>query len=180
MVHLKFNLTEQEYFAFTYFNSWASPERKRYRIGYYLKVFLLYSAVAALYIFTSHSNELYIDLLVFGIIGLVYFLLVPYLIRKSVRRRVKDILSAEENAHVLDESEIILSDAGIVDKDRVSESRYDWEAIVRKAETPDSYYLYTNSYHALVIPKRTLGENEREKLGELFNRHLSLSSEFER
>ena len=179
MVHLKFHLTEEEYFEFSYYNTWAAPDKKSYRTGYYLKVFLLYAGVAALYIFTNHTSQLYIDFIIFGVIGLVYFLLVPYFIRKSVRRRVRDILSSEENAHVLEESEIIFSEAGIIDKDKVSESRYEWEAIVRKSETAHCYYLYTNSYHALVIPKRALSrELDRQKLKELFDRHLSLTSEF--
>jgi hypothetical protein len=94
-----------------------------------------------------------------------------------VRRKVKDILAKPENQHILNEAEIILADSGITDKDSVSESRYDWEAIVHFAETPLSYYLYTNSYHAIVIPKRVITDAHQEKeTRRLFDGHLPLQA----
>ena len=93
--------------------------------------------------------------------------------------RVKRILAQPENQHVLNESEVTLTENGILDRDTVSESRYDWEAIVRKAETKLCYYLYTNSYHAIVIPKRVIKLTEQQLLFNFFNTHLSLSSDFE-
>lgn len=89
------------------------------------------------------------------------------------------MLSEPENKHILETSEIILDDAEITDKDTVSETKYDWDAIIRKSETANCYFLYTNSYHAIVIPKRTLrSADDQRELQRLFNRFLSLSSEF--
>ena len=179
MLSLKFNLTEEEYFEYNYYTAWAAPHKKTYRIRYYVRVLALYSIIAVLYIFTNHSHRIEIDLIIFAIIGTIYFLLVPILIRNSIRRRTKLIIAEPENQHVLDESEIILSDNGIIDQDHVSQSRYDWDAIVKKTETENSYYLYTNSYHAIVIPKRVLRNSQEQKeLDRLFSRFLSLSSEF--
>ncbi|MBO9572606.1 MAG: YcxB family protein, partial [Chitinophagaceae bacterium] len=85
--------------------------------------------------------------------------------------------SKKENQHVLDEAEVILSETGIIDKDTVAESRYNWEAIVSFAETPESYYLYTNSYHAIVIPKRAIqSEEEKKELKRLLEKHLPLQA----
>lgn len=179
MVILKYYLTEEEYFDYMHFTEWAAPFKKGYRIRYYNRVFLLYAGVAALYIFTNHSSQIIIDITIFAVIAITYFLLVPFLIKRAIRRRVLSILEQPENAHVLEEAEVILSDTGIVDKDNESESKYSWEAIVRKSETGSSYYLYTNSHHAIVIPKRVLGNpKDKQELERLFNQHLSLSSEF--
>jgi len=140
---------------------------------------LIYGIIAGLYIFAKYSGRLFIDLIIFFGIGLIYFLMIPFLIKRSVRRRAEEILAEKENAHILEDAEVMLSEDGIVDKDKVSESRYAWDAIVRKADTPDSYYLYTNTYHAIVIPKRILNNpSERSELEELFNRYLPLSSDF--
>jgi hypothetical protein len=178
MLALKFNLTEEEYFEYNYYTAWAAPHKKSYRLRYYLKVFTFYSLIAGLYIFTNRRHRLEIDLAVFGILGIVYLLLVPLLIRNSIRRKTKQIIAEPENEHVLDESEIILSESGIIDQDHVSYSKYDWDAIVKKSETPNSYYLYTNSYHAIVIPKRVIkNADEHKELEQLFNQYLSLSSE---
>lgn len=179
MLLFKFSLTESEYFEYNYFTAWAAPHKRAYRVRYYLRVFALYSIIAALYIFTNHSHRIEIDLTVFAIIGIGYFLLVPSLIRMSIRRRTRQIISEPENQHVLYECEIVLTDSCVTDRDNVSETRYEWEAIIKKSETANSYYLYTNSYHAIVIPKRLVkDEEQRKELHALFNRHLSLSSEF--
>lgn len=179
MLNLKYHLTEEEYFDYNYYTAWAAPDKKNYRLWYYLRVFILYAAVAGLYIFSRRSEQIFIDLIIFGVIATVYFLMVPYLIKRSILRRVRNILSKPENQHVLEEAEVVLTDTGIIDKDNASESKYTWEAIVKKAETPACYYLYTNSYHAIVIPRRIIATpQEKQELERLFNQYLPLSSEF--
>ncbi|RYG02879.1 MAG: YcxB family protein [Chitinophagaceae bacterium] len=178
MLVLKYHLTEEEYLDYNYFTAWTSPDKKSYRLKYYLQVMILYIAVAGLYITANRSHTLLLDSGVFVTIGTIYFLLVPVLVKRSIRMRVKRVLAKPENQHVLNESEVTISETGILDRDTVSESRYDWEAIVRKAETKRCYYLYTNSYHAIVIPKRVLKVSEQEMLYNFFNTHLSLSSDF--
>ena len=177
MVTFKFRLSEEEYYQYNYYTAWAAPGKKSFRAWYFLRVLLLYAAVALLYIVASRSHILWVDITVFVVTGLAYLFLVPVFVKRSIRRRVKDILSKKENQHVLDEAEIILSDTGIADKDTVSESRYAWDAIVHFADTPDSYYLYTNSYHAIVIPKRAIQTEEDKKETErLLNKHLPLQA----
>jgi hypothetical protein len=179
MLTLKYHLTEEEYFDYNYYTAWSAPDKKGYRTKYYMRVFILYAAIAALYIFSKHTEQIFIDFIIFGVIATAYFLLVPSLIKRSIRRRVKYILTQPENKHILEEAEVVLMDTGILDKDDASESKYGWEAIVKKAETESSYYLYTNSYHAIVIPKRVIvSQHERQELERLFNQYLPLSSEF--
>lgn len=179
MLTLRYHLTEEEYFDYNYYTAWAAPDKKGYRLRYYLRVFLMYAAVAALYIFTNHSRQLTIDLVIFVVIAVAYFLMVPWLIKRSIRKRVHNILLEPENHHILEAAEVILSDTGIIDKDPASESKYDWEAIVKKAETTGSYYLYTSSHHAIVIPKRTISTApDKRELERLFNTYLPLGSEF--
>jgi hypothetical protein len=179
MLVLKYHLTEEEYLDYNYFTAWTSPDRKSYRLKYYLQVMVLYFAVAGLYITVNRSHTLLLDSSVFLTIGTIYFLMVPWLVKRSIRMRVKRILAQPANQHVLNESEVTLTENGILDRDTVSESRYGWEAIVRKAETNLCYYLYTNSYHAIVIPKRVIKLSEQQLLVNFFNTHLSLSSDFE-
>lgn len=174
MVSLKFRLTEDEYLQYNYYTAWSAPTRKKYRIFYFLRVIILYGAVAMLYIIATRQHYIWIDISVFVITGLIYLIMIPSFVKSSIRRKVKDILSKKENEHVLDEAEIILAGSGIIDKDTNTESRYNWDAIVRLAETPDSYYLYTNSYHAIVIPKRTVSKEQEKELTELLSQNLPL------
>lgn len=174
MVSLKFRLTEDEYLQYNYFTAWSAPTRKKYRIYYFLRVIILYGAVAALYIFATRQHYIWIDISIFLITGLIYLIMIPSFVKSSVRRKVKGILSKKENEHVLDDAEIILSESGIIDKDTNTESRYNWDAIVRLAETQDSYYLYTNSYHAIVIPKRAVSIEQEKELNGLLSENLPL------
>jgi hypothetical protein len=176
MVSLKFRLTEDEYLQYNYYTAWAAPDRKMYRILYFLRVMLLYGVVAFLYIFATRQHYIWIDISVFVITGLVYLIMIPKFVKSSIRRKVADILSKKENQHVLEEAEITISDTGVIDKDTNSESRYNWEAVVKLAETEDSYYLYTNSYHAIVIPKRVVSADEATQLRKLLDQHLPLSA----
>jgi len=175
MLSFKFRLTEEEYYRYNYYTAWSDPRKKNYRVKYFFRVILLYGAVALLYISATKPRLVWIDISVFIITGLIYLLLIPFFIKKSVGRRVNAILAKKENQHVLDESEIILAESGIIDRDTVSESRYDWDAIVHLAETPDAFYLYTNSYHAIVIPMRVIrGEAELSATRKLLGTHLPL------
>jgi hypothetical protein len=175
MLTFRFRLTEEEYFRYNYYTAWADPRRKKYRIIYFLRVIILYGAVALLYILAKKSHLVLVDITVFVSTGLIYLLLIPFLIKRSVRRKVRIILSKKENQHVLDDAEIILSDDGIVDRDTYSESKYNWDAIVHHADTSDSVYLYTNSYHAIVIPKRAIRDNaEMKETERLLDTYLPL------
>lgn len=177
MIRFGFQLTREEYFRFNYYTAWASPQRRPYRLRYFARVIFFYSAVALLYLISRQSPLFWIDITVFVVVGLIYLLLTPILIRWSVRRKVADILSRKENQHVLENAEIILSESGIIDRDAVSESKYSWDAIVRYAETEDSHYLYTNSYYAIVIPKRVIPtETDRREMEQLLAVHLPLQA----
>jgi hypothetical protein len=180
MVILKYRLTEEEYFDFNYYSSWASPLKRGYRIRYVLRVISLYLVIAAIYLLTVSRNRSPLGLLIFAVPALIYFLLIPTLVKRGIRQRVRNMLAKPENQNLLEESEVVIMDTGIVGKDSSSETKYNWDAIVRKEETPLYYYLYTNSQYAIVIPKRAMADaRERQELERLFNQHLSLSSEFQ-
>lgn len=177
MVSFRFRLTDEEYYRYSYYTAWAAPSRRRYRILYFLRVIVLYGAVAFLYILVSRTHLVWIDISVFAITGLLYLFFIPFFVRKSVRRKVADVLSKKENLHVLDEAEVVISETGIIDRDTVSESKYAWDAIVHYADTPDGYYLYTNSNHAIVIPKRVIqNELDRTETERLLDKHLPLQA----
>lgn len=179
MLTLRFNLTREEFLEYNYYTSWSSPDRKPYRFRYFTRVLILYAAVAAGYVFVNRDrHELWTDIFVFSTIGLVYALIVPVLVKRSIKARVNGMLREPENQHILNTSEITLNDQGIIDKDNASESRYTWEAIVKKVETQHCYYLYTSSYHAILIPMRALSTaEERSELKRLLDQHLPLASE---
>lgn len=179
MVILKYQLTEEEFFEFNYFTSWAAPDKRQYRVIYVLRTMLWYVAIAAVYIFLIRKDFSATALIIFAAPAIIYFLLIPTLIKRGIRQRVRAMLAKPENRQFLEPAELVISETGILAKDITSETKYNWEAIVRKAETSSCHFLYTNTQFAIVIPKRILvNAQERQELQQLFNQHLSLSSEF--
>jgi hypothetical protein len=178
MLILKYHLTEEEFFEFNYYTGWAAPGKRSYRIRYTIRFVFYYAVVAALYLIAIRKGSL-AGAIIFLIPAILLIFLIPWLILRGTRQRIRSILAQPENKHVLSAAEVVLTDTEIIDKDEASESKYAWDAIIRKAETPKAYYLYTNSHHAIVIPKRALvNAQDKQELQRLFNQHLSLSSEF--
>ena len=177
MVTLNFQLTREEYLDYSFYTAWASPDKKWYRMKYYLQVSTVYFTIAGLYIYANRLDSLLLHLAVFLTIGVLYFMLVPVLVRRSIKARVTSILKEPENHHV-ENSEVILTESGIVDRDTASESFYNWDQILRRAETKMCFYLYTNAHHAVVIPKRVLPAEQQRDVIRMFDSHLPLSSEF--
>ena len=179
MLVFKYQLTEEEYFEFNYYTFWTAPFRKKYRWIYYLRLLLLYLPVAVLYISLNRVHNLYIDIAVFAVIAVFFIFLIPYFVKRSVRKRTKQILAEPENKHIIGICEVQLSDTGIVDKDSASETKYIWDAIVRRAETDQCIFLYTNSHHAIVIPKRVIkNAEEKKELDRMLAKHLPLAVEW--
>jgi YcxB-like protein len=179
MLLFKYQLTEEEYFEFNYYTFWTAPFRKKYRWMYYLRILLLYAAVAVLYISLNKNHNPFVDIAVFGTIALGYTWMVPFFVKRSVQKRTKQILAQPENKHIIGVCEVQLSETGIVDKDSASETRYLWDAIVRRAETKSCVFLYTNSHHAIVIPKRIIKDAaEKKDLDTILAKHLPLAVEW--
>jgi YcxB-like protein len=175
---LKYNLSREEYLDYNYFTAWSSPSKRKYRVKYYLQVSTFYIAIAGLYMYANRSDSILLHVSVFFTIGVLYFVLVPFIVRRSIKSKVKIILSQPANQHVLGATEVVLTENGITDRDSASETTYSWDQIVRRAETKLCYYLYTNAYHAIVIPRRLLHAGKEDAFKKLLDTHLPLSSDF--
>ncbi len=176
MFVFNFHLTREEYLDYNYYTAWSSPSKKSYRYSYYLRVMVMYIAIAGLYIFAKRSHDPVIDFSIFFGIGVLYFFLVPVIVKRSIRMKVNQILAQAENQHVLSSSVVRLDEAGIQDADAVSDTWYTWEQVTKKVTTSHCIYLYTNSHHAIVIPLRAVSPADREGLEQLFTRCLPLNA----
>jgi hypothetical protein len=176
---LEFNLTKEDLSHFTYYTSWAAPEKKQYRIQYYLKT-IGYSFVGVLVLYFIERPE---NIILFFSIGMAVAVIwgvisVYFAIEKRFKNRIKKFAEDENNAAFYSKTELTLTETGIINQDENSEVKYSWTAIVKKAETKDYVYLYLSAAQAIVIPKRILDTIEEKKLTDLLNRNLSLKAEF--
>lgn len=53
---IDYSLTEDDFFNFTFYAGWASPEKKTYRIWYYIK-FVGYAFIGAFFMILIDKNQ---------------------------------------------------------------------------------------------------------------------------
>ncbi|WEK34407.1 MAG: YcxB family protein [Candidatus Pseudobacter hemicellulosilyticus] len=179
MLVLQYNLTREDYFKYNYYTNWTSPDKRKFRNRYYMKVLLYLFVMAGLILYTSQDKSPLITMIAVILVATTMLLLIPFLVRRSVRKRVDQLLALPANKHILDRREVQFSDTGIVSRDSNAESKFGWNAVVKVAQLPDAWYLYSSSHQAIILPKRALAdEQERKELQSLLDQHISFSAEF--
>ncbi|MGZ5286965.1 MAG: YcxB family protein [Flavisolibacter sp.] len=180
MLILQYALSPEDHYAFNFFRLWSDPALKKQRMAYYLRV-VIYSAVGLALFHTATGNPAQLStILVYVAFVVIAILMVPSLIKTNIRKQVNRQLKSPANSNLLAPSEVIISDAGIVLKDKVSESKYEWQAIVKKQETVAYYYLYISTILVITIPKRVFASDLEKKEFDLYlSRNISLEAEFE-
>jgi YcxB-like protein len=176
---LGFSLTREDFFQFNYYTSWAAPEKKEFRVRYYLKTIgYALAAILILYFIERPGNA--VRFFTIGIvIAIIWGLIVGYYsMQNSFKKRIKSFAEDQNNSTFFTKTELMLTEFGIVSRDENSEVKYNWDAIVKRAETKDYIYLYLNVVQAIVIPKRILSPDDKKELNELLNKNLSLKAEF--
>lgn len=165
--YFKYALTEEEYADYNLYTAWTAPWQKRTRMSYITR-YLVYSlagvAVIELLSAQNSSWDVYpvitkaiIITSVFGLIGITAW----FQIANSIRSKAKKMIRKEENQHFLDETELTVSDDGILNVDKNTQTNYVWSSIVKYAVTKEYFYLYINSIQSLIVPKR-LFKNEAD------------------
>ena len=158
----EFERTIDDIIDFNLFHMTHSPSLKRQTQAYrVLASMLIFFVPVSVALFSGNSVSSFN--LIFGfLMGLLFFVVYPYLTRRSVKRRIQKMLSEGENKTMLGHCRMTLLPEGISTKTEHSEGRIDWSAIIKIAESEKHVYLYTGSINAFVVP-RTAFENDEAK-----------------
>lgn len=176
---IEYTLTKEDLFNFNFYVGWTSPEKKSYKIKYYLKS-ILWPLAAVLFILSTTNKNLTTDTLLTCIsFGLLVGFIGAYIgIYSIYKRKIEKFINDPNNINFFARTELILSDCGITSKDEYSEIRYGWNAIIKKNETQEYIYLFLSSIQGIVIPKKVLTAKEKNQLVDLLNRNITLTAEF--
>jgi hypothetical protein len=178
MITLNFKLTKEDYFNYYYYSTYLAPGKKAAVIKSRLKGFFIFSFLLLLIRFTSPERTL--DTFFFISIAMMasIYLLPLFTVEMDTRKQINAFLNNPLNCYLLMKTEVIISETGISAKDEFTESKYQWNAILKKEETKEYYFLFTNSIQAIVIPKRILATAvEKETLSKLMAQHISFDAE---
>ncbi len=178
MVTINFLLTKEDYFNFNFYTSWLSPGKKMAIIKSRVKTFILFIFSLSM-VTLAGPRKAFDSVYFFSIFMLAAIYVLPLLsIKTNSRKLAFTFIQNRLNAHLLTQTEVVISPNGIFSKNIFCEVKYKWECIIKKEETNDYYFLYINSAQALIIPKRVLrSAAEKEALAKLLSQHISFDAE---
>ena len=174
MITLNYTISEQEYKDFYYFLGWLSPDRKSYRIKYYLTTYAWYfGLMIIIFIFTDIplDPKLLIALLIITVLWHFYS-------NWKLKRHFYKYGQKVYNESDKENSEMTVGESGITAKGRDADAKYKWSAFTKKYETDTAYYLYMSSNIGLIIPKRVFNSNkQREAFEKILAEYLPLQAD---
>jgi YcxB-like protein len=175
---IKYAVTKEDYIEYYTYVSWDAPERKKKKINYYLRQVIINGGIIALVFYTGvfsfHFWYMYIYL---GILLLTTAVQI-FSARNNVAKQAEKVTLDENNASIFSEKIMEIDDGGILIKDAVMESRFRWQAFIKKQENTNYYFLFTSAIEAIIIPKRIFKiAEEKSRFEKLLMQHLSLDAE---
>jgi len=175
---LKYAVTKEDYIEYYTYVSWDAPEQRKKKINYYVRQVIINGGLIALIFYTGvfsfHFWYMYLYLGVLLLTTIVQILSA----RNSVSKQAEKITQDENNTSIFSEKTIEIDEIGISLKDQFTESRFRWEAFIKKQENNNYYFLFSSSIEAIIIPKRIFKlPEEKTKFEKLLIQHLSLDAE---
>jgi YcxB-like protein len=178
MLSLKFAITPEDYMEYYLYMTWDAPDRKKARLKYYGRQVLVNGGIILILFYTQlfrlESLMLYIY------IGILAFITILQIFNGRIlaRKQGEKVTEDEANRSFFFETSFEISEAGITRKDANMETRYRWDAFVRKEESAQYYFLFISSIQAIIFPKRVFKTAEdRLQFEKLLSQHLSFDAE---
>lgn len=178
MISLQYAITKEDYLNYYTYVTWDAPENRKRRFNYYVRqvIPILLFIIAFYYTGIFERNSKFI-LLILGFIFLTSFLSL-FGVRSNAMRRAEKITNDPANSSIFKDIFMTVSEAGIHTKSSSTETKYEWNAFIKKQESKEYYFLFINSIQALIIPKRIFkNADERTQFEKLLSQHLSFDAE---
>jgi len=181
MLQVEYSLEKKEFQEFIYYANWLSPEQKDHRFNYYFANAISYIVMVSVLALSFRKDvEPVIFLSASALTGVFLFLYLKGRTKSFPYKVAEDMILKEGGQDViLSRRELIVSDAGIIVKHELFESKFMWLAVKRKIEHLDCFYLYTGPRDAIIIPKRIfINKEDSVKFKEYLLEHLPIQADF--
>lgn len=178
MVVVKYALTKEDYANYYTYMTWDSPANKKKRLRYYVRQLVPVILFAAAFYYTGlFRRPGNFILLIAGFLVLTTFLSLIGMRANTVKLAEK-LSEDPENSSIFLEGTLTATDTGLVLKDEVSETRYNWRGIIKKLESANYYFLFTSGVQAIIVPKRVFQHSlQKAEFEKLLGQHLSLEAD---
>ncbi|CAN5787693.1 hypothetical protein BH11BAC4_BH11BAC4_24640 [soil metagenome] len=177
MISLNYSISKEDYINYYTYVLWDAPANRKKRISYYLRqlVPLLLFIFAFYYTGIFDRSSKFTLIIIAAIILTSIFSFIG--VRSNTLRRAEKIASDPSNSSIFLETAMIVSETGIALKNRLAETRYQWNAFIKKQESNEYYFLFTSGIQAMIIPKRIFNQDERMQFEKLLSQQLSFDAE---
>lgn len=178
MLSLRYSLTVTDYINYHLYIIWDAPENELKRRRYYLKHMGIIVLFTAMFYFTGLFDRSSI----FSFIVIVFILLTTLVsmtgIRQAIQKEAQKLSEDPYNSSFFLLKDMIASETGIVMRDEVMETKYNWKAFVKKQENKEYFFLFYNAVQAIVIPKAVFKTvEERFQFDKLLSQFISIDAE---
>ena len=176
---LDIRLTPDDLYNFHFYTGWAAPARRVFRRNYYLRsIGYSFVGIMALF-FIIRPHNLLMFLFIGILVAIIWGSLIAYWgINFSYKKKLRSYVKKQENSRFYSKTEYHITEAGFMVKDEDTETKINWKAIIKKAETTDYTYLYLGTNSAIIIPKNILTQEQKKELNVLLDKNLSISVGF--
>lgn len=163
MIQVAFTLTKDDLATFITYIGWDAPFNLNKRRRYYLKQIspLLITAAAIFYLKDQLS---FLNNYIFIVLAMVAFTTLANLlyVRAGIKKQALKIAEDEANNSYYDPINITASETGVHFQQIKMETRFGWDAFIRKLETNSHIYLFYRSQQAIIIPKKGFRNADEE------------------
>jgi hypothetical protein len=178
MLSLHYALTKDDYINYYTYVAWDSPANKKKRFYYYTRQMVPLLIFLFAFYYTGLFDRPGKFIFIIGSVLLAITLLSFINVRSNTIRTAERVADDPNNGSIFLELNVVISETGIVVKDELKESKYRWEAILRKAESKNYYFLFHNAVQAIIIPKRVFNTaDEKGRFEKLLTQYLSFEAD---
>lgn len=163
MIQVAFTLTKDDLATFITYIGWDAPFNLNKRRQYYLKQIVPLLVMTALIVYLKGNLSFFNTYIYIGLAFVAFTTVVNLLnVRNGIKKQALKIAEDEANNSYYDPINITASETGIHFQQIRMESRFGWEAFVRKLETNLHIYLFYRSQQAIIIPKKAFRNADEE------------------
>ena len=178
MVALKYSITKEDYVNFYTYIMWDAPGKRKKRQMFYAKQSVPILIFLLAFYYTGLFDRPGKFILLIGGFLMITTLLSFIGVRTNTMKQAESIAENPENDSIFNELNVVASETGLLIKNDLKETKYQWASIIKKLESRNYYFLFHNAMEAIIIPKRAFSnEEEKVRFEKLLSQYLSLDAE---
>lgn len=161
-MEFSYQITEQDYVDFNldYFNKNAAAQRSVMITRWATALLVISGGTALLYLL--HSLRL-IPFLVYTALAIFCFFITPWYMKRKIVKNVKRVLQKANNKTICGKKTLYLRENEFELTGENEDTVYQYEAVQRTSTDENHYYIFVDTFSALIIPFSAFPTEEQKQ-----------------